>query len=244
MATFEKDGQMTYVDDAGNEHLLFPKTNIGRVIGLEEALASKAPAGYGLGGIGHDCVDCNEVIASGFYSLMGSSLVNGPGSDLPYGNMLVLNRHNNHITQVVFRGNIMALRYCIDGTWGEWEWVNPPMVSGVEYRTTKRYNGKPVYTKLVKHTFTATTGNANGVTTFAINGGCSVVADIVSLSAVFVGSSGDKYIIPTMGGNGNVWLGVNRVSSGNLYTVFVIVNDVFSTGSHGEVIYEYTKTTD
>lgn len=34
-------------------------------------------------------------------------------------------------------------------SWGEWEWVNPPMVAGVEYRTTERYNGKPVYIKTV-----------------------------------------------------------------------------------------------
>lgn len=35
------------------------------------------------------------------------------------------------------------------GTWQPWEWVNPPMVSGVEYRTTERVNGKAVYAKLV-----------------------------------------------------------------------------------------------
>lgn len=29
---------------------------------------------------------------------------------------------------------------------GVQEWLNPPMESGVEYRTTERYNGKPVYT--------------------------------------------------------------------------------------------------
>ena len=29
------------------------------------------------------------------------------------------------------------------------EWLNPPMLLGVEYRTTKRYMGKPVYAKLV-----------------------------------------------------------------------------------------------
>lgn len=32
------------------------------------------------------------------------------------------------------------------GTWGPWEWVNPPLALGVEYRTTERYLGKPVYT--------------------------------------------------------------------------------------------------
>lgn len=36
-----------------------------------------------------------------------------------------------------------------DGVWSEAEWVNPPMAPGAEYRTTERWNGKPVYTKLV-----------------------------------------------------------------------------------------------
>lgn len=35
------------------------------------------------------------------------------------------------------------------GTWGPWEWVNPPLAAGVEYRTTERYLGKPVYVKVV-----------------------------------------------------------------------------------------------
>lgn len=30
-----------------------------------------------------------------------------------------------------------------------WEWVNPPMQLGAEYRTTERYIGKPVYVKVV-----------------------------------------------------------------------------------------------
>jgi hypothetical protein len=34
-------------------------------------------------------------------------------------------------------------------TWAEWEWVNPPMTLGAEYRTTERFNGKVVYTKLI-----------------------------------------------------------------------------------------------
>lgn len=36
-----------------------------------------------------------------------------------------------------------------EGTWLDWEWENPPMVLGVEYRTTERWSGKAVYTKLV-----------------------------------------------------------------------------------------------
>lgn len=35
------------------------------------------------------------------------------------------------------------------GTWGPWEWANPPLALGVEYRTTERYLGKPVYCQAV-----------------------------------------------------------------------------------------------
>ena len=32
---------------------------------------------------------------------------------------------------------------------GKREWINPPMVIGTEYRTTERWNGKPVFTKAI-----------------------------------------------------------------------------------------------
>lgn len=36
-----------------------------------------------------------------------------------------------------------------DGTWHPWEYTNPALALGVEYRTTERYLGKPVYVKVV-----------------------------------------------------------------------------------------------
>lgn len=42
-----------------------------------------------------------------------------------------------------------AQRYKRNGEWNPWECENPPMVLGVEYRTTERWQGKAVYTKLV-----------------------------------------------------------------------------------------------
>lgn len=38
MATYEKNGQLTYVDENGNEYVLYPMTQIECVEGLEEAL--------------------------------------------------------------------------------------------------------------------------------------------------------------------------------------------------------------
>lgn len=35
------------------------------------------------------------------------------------------------------------------GTWKPWEWENPPMELGMEYRTTERHNGRAVYAKCV-----------------------------------------------------------------------------------------------
>ncbi len=54
----------------------------------------------------------------------------------PYGNAGALN-----ISCMRMRTNA--------GEWLPWEWVNPPMQLGVEYRTTERYLGKPVYVKVV-----------------------------------------------------------------------------------------------
>lgn len=38
---------------------------------------------------------------------------------------------------------------------GVTEWINPPVVLGVEYRTTERFSGMPVYTKFVQLGVTA-----------------------------------------------------------------------------------------
>ena len=110
-----------------------------------------APTGYGLGTQnGHDCTDCNAAILNGVYYLFGESAQNHPGHSMQYG-CLVVYRRGSYITQVIHYDYFEAKRYSKDGgnTWGEWEWVNPPMAIGVEYRTTERWNGKPVYTALV-----------------------------------------------------------------------------------------------
>lgn len=40
MTTYEKEGKLTYKDEVGDKHLLYPKTKIHCVDGLETALAS------------------------------------------------------------------------------------------------------------------------------------------------------------------------------------------------------------
>lgn len=112
----------------------------------------KAPAGFGLGEVtAKDLSDANRAVESGYYQC--SQNVPAPG----WWYVHCISQNNESKTQYAFsveaasgitRGTVCK-RYMNAGTWGEWEYINPPMRLGVEYRTTERYLGKPVYVKLV-----------------------------------------------------------------------------------------------
>ena len=119
---------------------------------VDDGLAGKAPAGYGLGGGGKAIAsgdDLNNYKVGGFYQFT-NGVANAP---CDYAMMLVIpgTGYLNDTFQYVFSRyptNNMAIRQLFDGTWGAWEWVNPPMAENTEYRTTERYKGKPVYALL------------------------------------------------------------------------------------------------
>lgn len=114
-----------------------------------------APADCGLGGSGRgfNIGDIDEFKNSGWYYSSDAYGYNVDGVPLFYILMRVDSWWNtagfNTVVQTVYYDGLEARRFCqLDG-WRPWEWVNPPMMAGVEYRTTERYMGKPVYTKLV-----------------------------------------------------------------------------------------------
>ena len=79
--------------------------------------------------------------------------------------------------------DIIAFRSCVAGVYQPWEFLNPPMVLGVEYRTTERYQGKPVYVRVIEAEFNPAgtvkktsdkTVSASGLVRFsAVRGGWS-----------------------------------------------------------------------
>lgn len=121
------------------------------------ALAGKAPAGYGLGGYGEEkgiasISELDNFKANGKFTIsqtVGSPLV----LEGIYFNSLLLEvsmLNANYGTQIVrFLDGSTIRRVCEGGVWQPWEWENPPMVPGVEYRTTERWNGQAVYTCLI-----------------------------------------------------------------------------------------------
>lgn len=118
---------------------------------------NSAPGGYGLGGGSKVLTpddDLNNIWEDGSYAWDGAPK-NAPtvgGSLIPYCSMQVINKgssYNMHQIVQTFEG--YEIRRYYDGakkTWSEWAWTNPPMMEGIEYRTTEFYLGKPVYTKI------------------------------------------------------------------------------------------------
>ena len=116
-----------------------------------------APAGYGLGEEGQhmpitDVAQIDNIKANGWYAItqtIGSPLIlNGvPFNVLSLEVSMMLSDYGKQI--VTFTDGLSIRRTMDAGAWQPWEWENPPMVPGVEYRTTKRHNGEVVYTMAV-----------------------------------------------------------------------------------------------
>ena len=123
--------------------------------GVTAAQAGAAPAGYGLGDTSSPLI--SWALTSKDRNGYVRSNNNSPDGDWWYG--LNIKYDQTISAQLAFKRvfnnepPIVAIRhrpsYGETNPWGEWEYVNPPMVEGVEYRTTERFNGKPVYAKFL-----------------------------------------------------------------------------------------------
>ena len=78
-----------------------------------------------------------NVLATGLTLFGGNWQITLHQASYAYGTLTAINYSYNGLTMQ---------RNLYGGVWGEWEYVNPPMMLGQEYRTTERYNGNPVYT--------------------------------------------------------------------------------------------------
>lgn len=113
----------------------------------QDIFAYAAPAGYGLGGVPKEVSSWDDATKNGWYKSVAPT---GFGSGTIWGR--VDNLKESYVTQTIYMDsepNCSAMRERINGVWTEWEWIDPPMYTGVEYRTTERYLGKPVYVRLV-----------------------------------------------------------------------------------------------
>lgn len=117
-------------------------------------LAAINPLIWGLGGVGKRVTDLNDAQDGGLYSALGAANLPPNVESAQYGSVLVLCSQKDRVTQVYFNDvtggtGAIAVRRLNGNGWSAWEFINPPMLLGVEYRTTERHLGKPVYKKRI-----------------------------------------------------------------------------------------------
>lgn len=213
----------------------------------EQALANinAAPGGFGWGGNAAGIpagADLNSYVKTGRYAQGTTSvmkqILNLPDAFSDGGIVLdVLAVSPTYAAQIAYnlRDNkdiITAMRQNYVGAWQPWEYVNPPMQLGIEYRTTERYLGKPVYTKAVN--FGAMPNNSAK----AVNHG---IANMDMCFLVYGHDTGNHRPIPTMCLSGNFTEQVGITVTGTdiiIHTTFDARND------EAIVVMKYTKTTD
>lgn len=135
----------------------FPPIDAEHLNKIEQGIANSAPGGFGLGTRSKwltNADDLNNIYQGGFYFWYGNNIPANAPAGINYGGMIVMSRSATEFVQQVFNitdisnlQNCMLVRTAYNNTWYPWEWVNPPMELGIEYRTTERFLGKPVYVK-------------------------------------------------------------------------------------------------
>lgn len=127
--------------------------------------ANAAPSGYGYGGypitINTNILNSEEELNSALEEIY-SATNNGEtklirfigypsGSDYNWFGFLFKSSANygSILLQSAYTKGCLISKVRASGAWQPIEWINPPMNVGVEYRTTERWNGKPVYQTLL-----------------------------------------------------------------------------------------------
>lgn len=195
-----------------------------------------APSGYGLGGNSKMLTSADNLdnfTADGWYTW----------SEVPQGVsfgacVMQVKNHTQHwllqeVTNLTPYTNCKMVRSCLNKDWQPWEWENPPMVLGVEYRTTKRHNGKALY--VIRVNVGALPNRAsNGVPVTKTDGTNVTFAEIVEISGV-AKSSGGNNPMGNQGGLSDVW-----ITNESKMTVNMLTTDDLSSKTL-EVTIWYTK---
>lgn len=125
---------------------------------------NSAPGGFGLGSNSKMLTpsdNLDTLMKSGWYKY---STPNAPQGSLPtalasYAALILVSAADNTCVQEAFdptdsslHGTVLRRTVYGLGSGAKiypWEWINPPMQTGAEYRTTERFWGRPVYYKIV-----------------------------------------------------------------------------------------------
>lgn len=194
-----------------------------------------APDGFGLGGAivyapenSDGASDANLIDATGFYL----AIANAGGSGwnyvfhMQYPSAAAL-QFSSYVNDTTYR-----IRKKILGVWQPWEWVDPPLALGEEYRTTERYLGKPVYVKVVD--FGSLPNNSLKTVTFGDN-----TIKMISAHGIMDGG----YVIPGCTGDSGYPAQEMQIFTADGGTVGIVTRKDRSN-LEAVIVAKYWKTTD
>lgn len=117
-----------------------------------------APAGFGLGETQSRLLEWEDIdgtrtkmIPTGWYHLdpsLGSITIDGYSMN-PVIVRVESNTYGFMAITIINHGQPVVRRGFIQGSWQPWEWISPPMMADVEYRTTERIDNKAIYKKKI-----------------------------------------------------------------------------------------------
>jgi hypothetical protein len=207
-----------------------------------------APGGFGIGETPKRIADANDAVKNGRYAVDQLTLnLPGPIGDLwsyTYLDVYTGNRPDVYIKQTItspYQGwhqcEVTRCFYSPRGGWQPWEWVNPPMLLGVEYRTTERYLGKPVYTKVIE-------GSFSGAGTTTISHGIANIDKCVAANGIALQKdSSYNFSFPYWFADGSTLTQGLSVSINSSAIQLSAVSD-YSAAFSVQITVKYTKTTD
>lgn len=201
-----------------------------------------APDGFGLGGSAAlltPADNLDALIKSGWFQYDRDNPPQGtlPTALTPWAVLIRVSAAGNTCVQEAydptdsgFHGTVLRRTIYGVGTGAKiypWEWVNPFMQLGVEYRTTERYNGQPVYCKLVNF------GALPNATQKVVKHNIPNVSSVISV----YGSAQDQAI-----GVGAFGMQVTGINADNTNVAIWTSADLSNYSAY--VAMKYTKTTD
>lgn len=124
--------------------------------------ANTAPNGYGLGTGCKWVASMDNIFENGWYQCDLGSMGYFVGIVTKYSDNSCI-QHMWSIDTAGTKDIKEIQRHIVGNVIQPWEWINPPMIVGVEYRTTERWNGQPVYTMLINCGTMPTAGNTNRI---------------------------------------------------------------------------------
>ena len=179
--------------------------------------------------------DWNDAHSNGWYS-GGAGTANSPDSKFAWFGRVSALTSEVCIQEVWGMVDTNVYRHCVrlvypnSGT--PWEWVNPPMSVGVEYRTTERYLGRPVYTKVMSF------GAMPNASMKQVSLGLEKVATLVDCKGITSNGAVFPCSCPSVAAVGTLSLYANTYG-----TVFVTTTTDWSDKT-ANIVFKYTKTTD